>query len=92
MTAELADDADFRFFVVLRPAEDELLLGGKFVPGEDARAVKAEDDSPGALRENFAAQIIADEEDGKFLRDASAAAHNLLRQLAGQRAERAGPI
>jgi hypothetical protein len=54
--------------------------------------MKAEDDGPGVLRKNFATQIVADEKDGKFLRDTAAAAHNLLRQPAGQRTERARPI
>jgi hypothetical protein len=68
------------------------LLGGELVRGEDARAVKAEDDSFGGLRENFATQIVTDQEDGKFLRDASAPAHDLLWQTAGQKAEGQGPI
>ena len=85
MRAELADDADFGFRVALRPAEEELLFGGELVPGEDARAVKAEQDGGGGLGKDFAVQIAPDEEDGNFFRDAARAAHNLWWQAGGQR-------
>lgn len=54
--------------------------------------MKAQDDGLGVLRENFSPQIVADEEDGKFLGDSAAPAHNLLWQAAVQRAEEQGPI
>jgi hypothetical protein len=92
VSPKLADDADFRFFIAFRPAEDEFLLGRKFVPGQDARAVEAENDGPGVLRENLAAQIVSDKEDGKFPRDATAPAHNLLWQATGQKTRGAVPI
>ena len=61
MRAKVADDADFGFTVFFGPAKDELLLGRKFVAGENAGAVKAEEDSGGVLREDAAVQIGADE-------------------------------
>lgn len=75
--AKLADDADFRFSVAFGTAEDEFLLGRKFVFGEDAGAVKTEDDGLGALGKNFAVQIVTDQNNWNFLRDAAAPAHNL---------------
>ncbi len=75
--ANLADDADLGFLVAIGPAQDEFLLRRELVLGEDAGAVEAEDDGVGALGKDGASQIVADEEDGKFLRDASSAAHNL---------------
>jgi len=77
VAAKLADHADFRFFVAFGAAKDELLLGREFVFGEDAGAVQAEKNGFGALRKDFAVQIVADQDDGNFLRDAAAAAHNL---------------
>jgi len=77
LCADAADHPDFRFFVLLGPAKDELLLRGKLMAGKNARAVKAEEDGGGGLGEDAAIQIAADEEDGNLLRDASAAAHNL---------------
>ena len=74
---DLADDADFGFLVALRPAEDELLFGRELVAGENASAMKAEKDSGGMLGKDFAAEVAPDEEDGDFLGNASAAAHNL---------------
>lgn len=74
---DLADDTNFGFLVALRPAKDELLFGRELVAGEDASAMKAEEDSRGVLGKDFAAEVAPDEEDGNFLRNASAAAHNL---------------
>ena len=54
--------------------------------------MEAEDDGGGVLGENLAIQIAADEEDGNFFRDTSAAAHNLLWQVSGQRGARAATI
>ncbi len=85
--ADVADDTDFRFFVFFGPAKDELLLWGKLVAGKNAGAVKTEEDGGGVLGEDAAVQIAADKEDGNFLRDASAAAHNLLWQAGCQRLE-----
>jgi len=92
LRAKLADDADFGFLVALGPAEDELLLGGKLVAGEEAGAVKAEEDSGGGLGKDFAVQIAPDEEDGNFFRDAARAAHNLWWQERGQREGSGGTI
>ena len=89
---DLADDADFGFLVALRPAKDELLFGRELVAGEDAGAVKAEEDSGGMLGKDFAAEVAPDEEDGDFLRNTSAAAHNLWWQAGGQRGGRGGTI
>ena len=87
--AELADDADFRFDIAIRATKDELLFGRKLVMGNDAGAVEAEEHGVGGLRENFAVEIAADQEDGDFFGDASSDAHNLLWQASGQnRAER----
>ena len=44
------------------------------------------------LGKDAAIQIAADEEDGEFLGDAAAAAHNLLGQARGQRRARSRPI
>ena len=88
--AEVADDADFGFFVFFGPAKDELLLGGKFVARKDACAVKAEEDGGGVLGENAAVQIGADEEDGNFFRDTGRATHNLWWQACGQKGARGG--
>jgi hypothetical protein len=85
LLADLADDADFGFLVAFGPAEDEFLLRGKLVAGKDAGAVKAEEDGGGGLGKDFAVEVAPDEEDGDFLRKASASAHNLLWQAGGQR-------
>lgn len=77
MLAEVADDADFGFFVFFGPAKDELLLGGKFVARKNACAVEAEEDGGGGFGEDAAVQIAADEEDGNLFRDAGRATHNL---------------
>jgi len=71
LRAKLADDADFGFLVALGPAEDELLFGGELVAGEEAGAMKAEEDGGGELGKDFAVQIAPDEEDGNFSRDAA---------------------
>ena len=92
LRADVTDDADVGFFVAFGPTKDELLFGGKLVAREDAGAVKAEDDGFGGLGEDAAIQIAADEEDGNFFRDASAAAHNLLWQASGQKRESGAPI
>jgi hypothetical protein len=92
LRADVTDDADVGFFIALGPAKDELLFGGKLVAREDAGAVKTEDDGFGGLGEDAAVQIAADEEDGNFFRDASAAAHNLLWQAGGQKGESGAPI
>lgn len=89
---DLADDADFGFLVALGPAEDELLLWGELMAGEDAGAVKAEEDGGGVLGKDFAAEVAPDEEDGDFLRNASAAAHNLWWQEWGQEGGSGGTI
>jgi hypothetical protein len=73
--ADVADDADFGFLVFFGPAEDELLLRGKLVAGEQGGAVKAKEDRGGGFGEHAAVQIAADEEDGDFFRDAGRAAH-----------------
>ena len=44
------------------------------------------------LGKDFAAEVAPDEEDGDFLRNASAAAHNLWWQGRGQREGRGGTI
>ena len=88
----LADDADFGFLVALRPAKDELLFGRELVAREDASAMKAEEDSGGMLGKDFAAEVAPDEEDGDFLGNASAAAHNLWQQGRGQKEGRGGTI
>lgn len=90
--AGLVDDADDGFAVAIGAAKDELLLGRKFVAGEDAGAVEAEDDGGGGLGENFAVQIAADEEDGDGCGDATSDAHNLLGHAGGLRKARAGTI
>ena len=79
--AHLIDDADDGFAVAIGTAEDELLIGGKFIAGEDAGTVEAEDDGGSGFGENFAFQIAADEEDGDGFRDAASDAHNLLGQV-----------
>ena len=90
--AELADDSDLRFRVAIGQAKDQLLFGRKFVLGNDAGAVEAEEDGFGGLRKNATVEIAADQEDGNFFRDAAAAAHNLLWQECGQSGVRSGPI
>ena len=84
LRAEMADDANFRFLVFVGPAKNEFLFGRELVFGDDAGAVEAEEDGGGVLGEDAAIQIAADEEDGNFFRDASAAAHNLWWQARGQ--------
>ena len=84
LRAELADDPDFRFLVAIRSAKDHLLFGAELMAGKDARAVEAEEDGLGGLGENAAVEIAADQDDGDFLRNAAAAAHNLLWQACGQ--------
>jgi hypothetical protein len=92
LLAELADDANVGFLVALRPAEDEFLLGGELVAGEEAGAVKAEEDGGGGLGKDLAVQVAPDEEDGDFFRDATAAAHNLWWHERGQREGSGGTI
>jgi hypothetical protein len=86
--ADLADDTDVGFLVFFGPAEDELLFRGKFVTGENAGTVEAEEDSSGAFGEHAAVQIGTDEEDGDLFRDAGRAAHG--ERGASGRPERAG--
>ncbi len=90
--ADLTDDADFGFFVAVGDAKDEFLFGRELMRGDDAGAVKAEEDGLCRLRENLAIQIAADEEDGKFIRNAAAAAHNLWWQARSHREAWRGPI
>ena len=66
----MANNADFRFAVFFGPAEDEFLLGGKFVAGEDAGAMKAKKNGGSRFGEDAAVQIGADEEDGDLFGDA----------------------
>ncbi len=82
--SDLADHADFRLFVAFRPAQNHFLFGRKLVPREKACAVEAEENSLGFLRKNPARQIGTDQDDGNLFRHASASAHNLLWQAAGQ--------
>lgn len=92
LRADLADDADFGFLVALGPAEDEFLLGRKLVAREEAGAMEAEEDSGSVLGKDFAPKVAPDEEDGDFLRNASAAAHNLWWQAQGQKRGAGGTI
>lgn len=81
----MAHDADFRFLVAFRPAKDEFLFRGKLVTGKNVGAVKAKHNGLGRLGEDTTVEVAPDEEDGDFLRNAAAAAHNLWWQAAGQR-------
>jgi len=90
LCADAADHADFRLFVLLGPAKEELLLRGKLMAGKNACAVKAEENGGGGLGKDATIQIAANEEDGDLLRDASAAAHNLWWQVEGQRRGKGG--
>jgi len=89
---DLADYADLRFFVAFGPAKNHLLFGTKFVAGEQACAVEAEEDCFRWLGKNLARQIRADQDDGNLFGDASASAHNLLEQQEGHTETAAGPI
>ena len=80
---DLADHADFRFFVAFGPAKNHLLFGTKFMLGEQAGAVEAEENGLRFLRKNPARQVGADQDDGNLFGDASASAHNLLWQRKG---------
>ena len=84
LRADLADDANVGLLVLVRPAEDELLFGGKLVAGKNAGAVKAEENSGSALGKHAAVQIGTDEEDGNFFGDAGRAAHDQWWQARGQ--------
>jgi len=53
-------DADFGFLVGLGPAEDELLFGRELVAGEEACAVKAEENGGCGLGKDFAVQVAPD--------------------------------
>jgi hypothetical protein len=92
LLAQVADHADFGFLVSFGPAKDELLLRREFVAGENAGAMKAEEDSGGGLGEDAAIQIAADEEDGDMFGDAATATHNLWWQERGQRGGEAGQL
>ena len=81
---DLSHHEDFRLFVVFRPAKNHLLFGRKFVPGEEAGAVEAEEDGLRLFGKNLARQIGADQDDGNLFGDASASPHNLLWQDGGQ--------
>ena len=89
---DLADHADFRFFVALGPAKNHLLFGGKLVPGKKACAVEAEENRLGWLGEDLARQVGADQDNGNLFGDASASAHNLLWQEEGHTQTAVGPI
>jgi hypothetical protein len=54
--------------------------------------VEAEEDRGGGFGEDFPAQVAPDEEDGDFLKNASAAAHNLWWQEWGQERGSGGTI
>lgn len=90
--SDLPDHADFRFFVAFGPAKDHFLCGRKLVPGENASAVQAEENGLRFFGENPARKIGTDQDDGDFLRDASASAHNLLWQEGGHPENVRGPI
>ena len=89
---DVANHADFRFFVAFGPAKNHLLFGREFVLGEEAGAVEAEENGFRLLGKNLARQIGADQDDGNFSGDASASAHNLLGQEEGHTLTAAGPI
>ncbi len=89
---DLADHADFRFFIALGPAKNHFLFGGKLVPGKKAGAMEAEENGLRFLGENLARQIRTDQDDGDLFGDASASAHNLLWQEEGHTETAAGPI
>jgi hypothetical protein len=88
--AHFADDADGSFAVAIGATKDELLFGRKLVMRNDAGAVEAEEDGVGGLREDFAVEIAADQEDGNFFRDAASDTHNLQWQVTSQRRGRSG--
>ena len=88
--AHFADDADNSFAVAIGATKDELLFGRKLVMRNDAGAVEAEEDGVGGLREDFAVEIAADQEDGNFFRDAASDTHNLQWQVTSQRRGRSG--
>lgn len=83
--ADLANHADFGFFVALGPAQNHFLFGAKFVPGEQAGAVKAEESRLRFFGKDSTFQIGADQNDGNLFGDASASAHNLLWQGKGHK-------
>jgi hypothetical protein len=88
--AHFADDADGSFAVAIGATKDELLFGRNLVMRNDAGAVEAEEDGVGRLREDFAVEIAADQEDGNFFRDAASDTHNLQWQVTSQRRGRGG--
>src|SRR5262249_15562968 len=89
---KLADYPNVSFLVSRRPAQHKLLFRRKLVFGSHTGAMEAEQHGVGALRENFALQIGADEEDRDLLGDAAAPAHALLWQPEGQRRRADEPI
>jgi hypothetical protein len=83
---DLANDVrDGGFAVAVEATKDELLFGRKLMTRNDAGAVEAEENGVGGLRENFAVEIVADQEDGNFFRDAASDTHNLQWQVTRQR-------
>jgi len=92
LRADVTDDADFGLFIFFRPAKNEFLFGRKFMARENAGTAAAKENRGGVFGEDTAVQITPDEEDGDFLRDASAAAHNLWWQGKGQRSAASRPI
>src|SRR5271157_2970681 len=62
------------FPVGIQIANDDLLLGGEFIRGNDAGAVAAEQDSLRHFREAFAIQIASGQKDSDLFWNATAAA------------------
>src|SRR5580704_7807719 len=56
---DAANDADQSFFVGIEVANDNFLLGGELIGGNDARAVAAEEDGFGHFREAFAIHVAS---------------------------------
>src|SRR5712692_5034610 len=75
MSAQITDDANLGLFVGIEPAEDYLLLCGKCVLRNNARAIAAQQDRLGLLGKHLAFHVAANQQNCNFFRNSAAAAH-----------------
>src|ERR1700676_2321313 len=71
---DAADNANESFFVGVEIADDDFLLGGELIGGNDASAVAAEEHGFGHFREAFAIHVASGQKDSELFGDAAAAA------------------
>lgn len=75
---DAADDADQGLFVGVQVPNDDLLLGGELIGGNNACTVATEKDSLGHFGKALAIHVASGQKDSEFLWDAAAAAEMLV--------------